>query len=76
MHGDVGHSGSHPGFNSNGQIPLESSTLRLIKELLPIVFATAVWGQHWENKKSVLCRCNNEAVVHITNTGTSKDPIV
>ena len=21
-----------------------------VKELLPIVFATAVWGQHWENK--------------------------
>ena len=34
-----------------------------VKELLPIVFATAVWGQHWENK-SVLCWCDNEAVVH------------
>ena len=44
------------------------------KELLPIVLAAAVWGKKWENK-SLLCRCDNEAVVHIINTGTSRDPI-
>ena len=44
------------------------------KELLPIVFATAIWGRDWENK-SILCRCDNEAVVHIINTGTSRDPV-
>ena len=44
------------------------------KELLPIVLAAAVWGRDWEHR-SVLCRCDNEAVVHIINTGTSKDPI-
>ena len=44
------------------------------KELLPIVFAAAIWGREWENK-SILCRCDNEAVVHIINTGTSRDPI-
>ena len=37
------------------------------------MLTAAVWGKHWENK-SILCRCNNEAVVHIINTGTSKDP--
>ena len=46
-----------------------------IKELLPIVIATAIWGIDWTNK-SILCRCDNEAVVHIINTGTSKDPEV
>ena len=46
-----------------------------VKELLPIVFATAVWGAEWANK-SILCRCDNEAVVHIINSGTSKDPLV
>ena len=45
-----------------------------IKELLPIVLAAAVWGKYWENK-AILCRCDNEAVVHIVNTGTSRDPV-
>ena len=44
-------------------------------ELLPIiVLGAAVWGGKWENK-SLLCRRDNEAVVHIINTGTSRDPI-
>lgn len=41
------------------------------KELLPIVFAAAIWAKEWANK-SVLCRCDNQAVVH---TGTNRDPI-
>ena len=45
------------------------------KELIPIVIAMAVWGCSWTNK-SILCRCDNEAVVSILNTGTSKDPTV
>ena len=44
------------------------------KELLPIVFAAAIWGEEWE-EKSILCRCDNVAVVHIVNTGTSRDPV-
>ena len=44
------------------------------KELLPTVLAAAVWGTEWEYK-SVLCRCDNEAIVNIINTGTSRDPI-
>ena len=44
-----------------------------VKELLPIVIAAAIWGIGWSNK-SILCRCDNEAVVHIINTGTSRDP--
>ena len=46
-----------------------------IKELLPIVIATCIWGDRWEGK-SVRCRCDNEAVVHIINSGTSRDPTV
>ena len=45
------------------------------KELLPIVIAAAIWGEQWKNK-SLSCRCDNEAVVHIINSGTSKDPSV
>ena len=43
------------------------------KELVPIVIAIAVWGHLWHNK-SVLCLCDNQAVVHIVNSGTSRDP--
>ena len=46
-----------------------------IKELLPIVIAIAIWGTEYVNR-SILCRCDNEAVVHIINSGTSKDPLV
>ena len=43
-----------------------------IKELLPIVIAAAILGDQWQNK-SVLCRCDNLAAVHIINSGTSSD---
>ncbi len=46
-----------------------------VKELLPIIIAIAIWGADWANR-SILCRCDNEAVVHIVNSGTSKDPLV
>ena len=42
------------------------------KELLPIIISAAIWGAQWANQ-CVLCRCDNEAVVCIVNTGTSKD---
>lgn len=32
----------------------------------------AIWGEQWQNK-SVLCRCDNLAAVHIINSGTSSD---
>lgn len=41
------------------------------KELLPIVIACALWGQEWRGH-SVLCRCDNAAVVAIIRAGWSK----
>ena len=32
------------------------------KELLPIIVATTIWGPQWVGA-SVLCHCDNEAVV-------------
>ncbi len=46
-----------------------------VKELLPIVIAAAIWGHMWVGK-AVRCLCDNEAVVHIINSGMSKDPLV
>ncbi len=41
------------------------------KELLPIVVGAAVWGSVWEGS-TVLCLCDNAAVVAIVNSGRSK----
>ena len=61
------------GFNTSGLHPLKS--IKLLQKLLPIVIAAAIRGTGWASK-SILCRCDNEAVVSIINSGTCKDPIV
>lgn len=43
------------------------------KELLPILFAVAVWGPHWVGRL-VVCHCDNMAVVAVVNSGYSRDP--
>ena len=42
-----------------------------VKELLPIVFGVAIWGSRWKGL-TVLCRCDNAAVVSIVNSGRSR----
>ena len=54
------------------ELPSSWSSVHItIKELLPIVIGAAVWGSQWEGL-SVLCRCDNAAVVAIVNSGRSK----
>ena len=45
------------------------------KELFPVVIAAHVWGHMW-CKRHVLFHSDNEAVVHILNTRTSKVPTI
>ena len=40
------------------------------KELLPVVVAVALWGHLWRGR-TVLCRCDNAAVVSIVGSGRS-----
>ena len=42
------------------------------KELLPILVVAAVWGRHWVGY-TVLCNCDNEAVVAILRSGSARD---
>ena len=42
------------------------------KELLPILFAGAIWGRHWSGRL-VNCRCDNMAVVSVVNSGYYRD---
>lgn len=42
-----------------------------LKELLPIVFAFAVWGHCWRNS-SVTVLCDNQGAVAVINSGYSK----
>ena len=43
------------------------------KELLPIIVATAIWGPSWRGA-TVLCHCDNEAVVAAVKSGYCRDP--
>ena len=52
----------------------QSSPLSItIKELLPIMFAVVVWGRRWQAQK-VLCHCDNQAVVAVLRSRSSKQP--
>ena len=58
------------------QLQWDSSTLDLaivVKELLPIVVAAAVWGLVWRDQ-TILCHCDNQAVVAVLRSRTSKHP--
>ena len=43
-----------------------------VKELIPIVIAGAVWGSTWRGS-TVLAQCDNMAVAHTVNHGSSKN---
>lgn len=43
------------------------------KELYPIVLAAATWGHHWSSKR-ILFLSDNQAVVSILQSGTSRSP--
>ncbi len=43
----------------------------MVKELLPIVLAVALWGDSWAGKL-IRCRCDNAAVVEVVNSGVSR----
>ena len=44
----------------------------MVKELVPIVVAVALWGKLWSGT-SVMCRCDNQAVVAVITSRTSHD---
>ena len=44
-----------------------------VKELIPIVLAGALWGKEWKRQR-VRCSCDNEAVVAVMRTRTSRNP--
>ena len=44
----------------------------MVKELLPIVLAGAVWGSKW-NGHCVICHCDNQAVVASLRSRTSRE---
>ena len=43
-----------------------------VKELVPLVLAVALWGSQWKGD-TVMCRCDNEAVVAVIITRTAHD---
>lgn len=55
------------------QWPDFAGALIAAKELLPIIVATTIWGPQWMGA-TVLCHCDNEAVVASLKSGYCKDP--
>jgi hypothetical protein len=53
-------------------LPAQQPLGMAYKELYPIVLARHIWGHAWLNKR-VKFWCNNQSVVHIIRSGTSKD---
>ena len=47
----------------------------MVKELIPIVIAAAVWGKHWTGH-TVQCKCDNDSVVAVIASRTSKNTAV
>ena len=43
-----------------------------MKELIPIIVATAVWGPMWRGQR-VRCHCDNMAVIQVFNARTARD---
>ena len=42
-------------------------------ELVPIMISAAVWGKYWQGQ-TVLCKCDNQAVVHALINRSCRDP--
>ena len=55
-------------------LPLPEGSIAA-KELLPIVLAALVWGSAWQGS-SVLCVCDNAAVVDVINHHSARDPLL
>ena len=53
--------------------PSQAAQSIAYKELFPIVIAARVWGSSW-SRRHVLFRSDNDSVVHILNSRTSKIP--
>ena len=43
-----------------------------VKELVPLILSVALWGGHWTGA-TVLCKCDNEAVVAVITTRSARD---
>ena len=50
-------------------LPLQDSIM--LRELLPVVIAVALWGLEWRNCV-VMFQCNNKGVVSAVNSGYSR----
>ena len=58
---------------SGSWVVLQKSQSIAYNELFPVVLAARFWGAQWP-RQHILLSCDNEAVVHILNTRTSKVP--
>ena len=60
---------------SGAWAPCQSKQSIAYKELFPVIIASHVWGPQWF-RQHILFRFDNEAVVHILSSRTSKIPCI
>ena len=71
--GSLGYGAFYSGAWFNGSwSPSQQGLSIAYKELFPIVLACFVWGDQWRNRRIQFC-CDNQSVVAIISSGTSKD---
>ena len=58
-----------PEYRITKNLPLQDSIM--LRELLPVVIAAAVWGPEWKNSV-VVFQCDNEGAVSAINSGYSR----
>ena len=57
---------------SSAWLPSQQHLGIAYKELYPILIACHIWGSAWCRKR-ILFHCDNESIVHIVRSGSSKD---
>ena len=67
----MGHSTLANGSTARGLL-LEQPLSIAYTELFPIVIACHVWGSKWRDRRIQFC-CDNQGVVAVISSGTSKD---
>eukprot|EP00112_Aurelia_sp_Birch-Aquarium-sp1_P003277 Seg1363.36 transcript_id=Seg1363.36/GoldUCD/mRNA.D3Y31 product="Polyprotein P3" protein_id=Seg1363.36/GoldUCD/D3Y31 len=71
--GSIGFAAIHKLEWFAGKWPTGTGSLNIaIKELVPIVLAASIWGHEWERKR-ILFRCDNAAVVVLLRQGSCRD---
>ena len=70
----MGHTSIKSGFRAVGRRNRKKNSIQW-KELYPIAVAAAIWDHLW-GRRCITFMCDNEAMTHMIEMGTSKSPSI